>query len=125
MTWISNPKPWKLKDYEKATLKKTVQEFVQKSEKLSKTVNRIEIRAGRIYMYHMVEQFGWDDPDAKFNVPLIDEKYIEYPYARITVLDNGNFTVDWQRHNNQWVSFFEDTLAECLKFIDEDRAYFN
>jgi len=125
MAWTSTPKPKKLKDYEKASLKRTVQEFVQKSEKLSKIVNRVDIRAGRIYLYHLVEQFDWDNPDVKFIVPLIDGKYIEYPYARISVLTNGNYTLDWQRHNGQWISFFENKLEECLKFINEDQGYFN
>jgi len=118
------PTPKKLTDYEKSDLKEKVQEFVQKSEKLSKKVNRFEIRAGMIYLYHLVEQFGWDDPEAKFIVPLIDGKYAEFPYARITVFTNERFSLGWQRHNGQWIELFEDTLLGCLDYIDKDNAHF-
>jgi len=73
----------------------------------------------------LVEQFGWDDPDAKWIKPLIDGKYAEFPYARITVLKNKEFTVDWQRHTCQWVQLAEEnSLIEALKFIDNESAYF-
>ncbi|PIV59462.1 MAG: hypothetical protein COS14_05865, partial [Bacteroidetes bacterium CG02_land_8_20_14_3_00_31_25] len=81
--------------------------------------------AGRIYLHQLVEQFGWNDPDAKWLKPLIDRKYLELPYARITVLINKKFSVDWQRHTGQWVQLAEeDSLIEALKFIDNESAYF-
>jgi len=124
--WVYNPKPAKLNDYKKAALKEDVQDFIKKSEKLSKAVNQVEVKAGRIYLHHqLVEQFGWDDPDAKWLKPLIDGKYAEFPYARITVLINKKFSVDWQRHTCQWVQLAEeDSLIEALKFIDNESAYF-
>ena len=123
--WVYNPSPAKLNNYEKAALKEKVQDFIKKSEKLSKAVNRIEVKAGRIYLYQLVEQSSWDDPDAKWLKPLIDGKYLEFPYARITVLINKKFSVDWQRHTGQWVQLAEeDSLIEALKFIDDESAYF-
>jgi len=123
--WVYNPKPAKLNNYEKAALKEKVQDFIEKSEKLSKAVNRVEVKAGRIYLHQLVEQFGWNDPDAKWLKPLIDRKYLELPYARITVLINKKFSVDWQRHTCQWVQLAEeDSLIEALKFIDNESAYF-
>jgi len=123
--WVYNPKPAKLNDYKKAALKEDVQDFIKKSEKLYKAVNQVEVKAGRIYLHQLVEQFGWDDPDAKWLKPLIDRKYLELPYARITVLINKKFSVDWQRHTCQWVQLAEeDSLIEALKFIDNESAYF-
>ena len=122
--WMYSPNPKKLNDSEKLHLKSKVQEFVQNSEKLSKTVNRVEIRGGRIYLYHLVEQFGWDDPSSKFIIPLIDGKYAEFPYARITVIQKGICSLGWQRHNRQWIELFEDTLMGCLEYIEKDNAFF-
>ena len=124
--WVYNPKPAKLNDYKKAALKEDVQDFIKKSEKLYKAVNRVEVKAGRIYLHHqLVEQFGWDDPDAKWLKPLIDGKYAEFPYARITVLINKKFSVDWQRYTGQWIQLAEEnSLVEALKFIDDESSYF-
>ena len=124
--WVYNPKPAKLNDYKKAALKEDVQDFIKKSEKLSKAVNQVEVKAGRIYLHHqLVEQFGWDDPDAKWLKPLIDGKYAEFPYARITVLINKKFSVDWQRYTGQWIQLAEEnSLVEALKFIDDESSYF-
>ena len=116
--WVYNPSPAKLNNYEKAALKEKVQDFIEKSEKLSKAVNRVEVKADRIYLHQLVEQFGWNDPDAKWLKPLIDRKYLELPYARITVLINKKFSVDWKRHTGQWVQLAEEnSLIEALKFM--------
>ena len=53
--WVYNPSPAKLNNYEKAALKEKVQDFIEKSEKLSKAVNRVEVKAGRIYLHQLVE----------------------------------------------------------------------
>lgn len=123
--WMYHPVPQKLKDTEKLLLKSKIMEFIQTSEKLSKTINRIEIRAGRIYLYYLVEQFGWEAPDAKFIIPLIEGKYDEFPYARITVLKNGKFSLGWQRSNEKWMVIFEGTLMDCLKYLTKDIDFFN
>ncbi|MFH0866163.1 MAG: hypothetical protein V1904_08205 [Bacteroidota bacterium] len=123
--WIYSPQPAKLKDYEKSDLKKKVLNFIKHSDKLLKTINRVEVKEGRIYLYHLVEQFGWDDPEAKWIKPLIDGKYAEFPYARITVFINKKFSVDWKRHTGQWIQLFEEnSLDECLSDIENETAYF-
>ncbi len=122
--WVKgNLKPKKLDRYQKMKISDEVKVFVKKSEKLSKSVNRIDVKAGRVYLYHLFEQFGWSDPDAKFIKPLIDGKYLEFPYARITIYNN-ECTLDWQRHNNQWMSLFTGTLQECLNFMNEAEDWF-
>jgi hypothetical protein len=81
------------------------------------------LRAGRVYFFQLVEQFGWDDPNARFIMPLIDGRYVEFKYARITVYPN-ECTLDWQRHNDQWVTIFSGTFAECLQYMDERNEWF-
>jgi len=74
--WIKgNFKPKKLDRFQKAKISSEVEDFIKKSEKLSKSVNRIAVKAGRVYLYQLVEQFGWDDPESKFIKSLIDGKY--------------------------------------------------
>lgn len=122
--WLKNNlKPRKLDNFQKAKISGEVESFIEKSEKLSKSVNRIAIKSGRIYLYHLVEQFGWDDPESKFIKPLIDGKYAEFPYARITIY-NDECSLDWQQHNNKWATLFTGSLKECLQFMDENGGWF-
>ncbi|MCK4406517.1 MAG: hypothetical protein KAV44_02455 [Bacteroidales bacterium] len=122
--WIKdNFKPKKLDRYQKVKISGEVERFIKKSEKLSKSVNRIAVKSGRVYLYHLVEQFGWDDPESKFIKPLIDGKYAEFPYARITIYDN-EYSLDWQRHNDKWATVFTGSLQECLQFMDETGGWF-
>lgn len=125
-TWIYNPKPVKLNDAQRDILIQKSNSFVQSSERLKNIVNRISIKAGRIYLHHLVEQFGWDDPESQFIKPLIEGKYAEFPLARITLYDikGDNCTADWQRHTEQWYSIYEGHLEGCLKFIEEAGHYF-
>ena len=122
--WLkANPKPKKLNEFQKERILGEVNKFIKKSEKLSKRINRIHIKAGRVYLNHLVEQFGWDDPESMFIKPLIDGKYAEYPYARITIYDN-ECSLDWQRHNDQWVTITTGSMQECLRFVDETGGWF-
>ena len=101
-------------------IKTTIKEL----PKLSEKVSRVDIRANRIYLYELVEQFKTEG--AIYIKPLIDDKYLEFPYARITLNDaNGdNCTADWQRHNEQWMTLHTGTLAECLNSIENDDIWF-
>ena len=122
--WIKdNFKPRKLDRFQKAKISGEVEDFIKKSEKLSKSVNRIAVKAGRVYLYQLVEQFGWDDPESKFIKSLIDGKYAEFPYARITIYDN-ECSLDWQRNTDQWATLFTGSLHECMKFMDETGGWF-
>ncbi len=122
--WLrGNPKPKKLTEFQKAEILNEVDKFIKKSEKLSKKINRTQIRIGRVYLYHLVKQFGWDDPESKFIKPLIDGKYSEFHYARITIYDN-ECSLDWQRHNNKWVTITIGSMQECLQSIDETGGWF-
>jgi hypothetical protein len=124
--WVYQPQSPKLTVNEKARMLAKVKELIQQQPKVSQKVSRVEIRANRIYLYGLAEQFRPEG--AVFTKPLIDGKYLEYPYARITLLDNqgNNCTVDWQRHNNQWITLpqYTGTLMECIKGIENDECWF-
>ncbi|MEN8905568.1 MAG: hypothetical protein ABF289_06370 [Clostridiales bacterium] len=125
--WVYNPKPAKLKQHEKAKLLEFVSEFVKNSTKLSGVISRFDIKAGRLYLYHLVEKYGWDDPKVQFTIELIDGKYQEFYLARIMIIDvkGEKCRLDWQRHNGQWMDLKEGTLEECLKFIENDEWFSN
>jgi len=120
--WVYNPKPAKLNKYQKDLITDKVSEIIKNSSKFNTIVHRIQIRAGRLYIYHLCEQYGWNDPSNTFIEPLIDDKYNEFPLARIMIINSNcsKCRLDWQRHNGQWMDLKEGTLEECLKFIEED-----
>lgn len=116
-------KPVQLDRFAKDMLMRRVKEFIASSERLSRIVNRVAVRAGRIYLYHLVEPFLLEGEEVQ---DLVDGKYNEFPFARLTLSDRwGNAcTVDWQRPNGQWVSLYKGSLTECLQFIQDDEAWF-
>jgi len=103
---------------------KQVQAFVDDAEKLRRVVSRMDMRGNRIYLYHLVEPFN---PEGREWIkPLIDGKYLEFPFARITLANREatSCTADWQRHNDQWISLFEGSLEEVLRLVEDDTAWF-
>jgi len=56
-TWVYSPKPAQLDRFTKYMLKEKVQKFIDSFKRLSKKVNRIEVRAGRIYLYYLAKTF--------------------------------------------------------------------
>jgi hypothetical protein len=118
MVWVKdNPKPVKLDEWDKNKLKQMVEAEVEKFENFKKMISKIEVKAGRIYFYHLYEPSRPEG--AVFTIPLIDGKYIEYILARITVYDKQfqNCSLDFQRHNNQWMTIDSGTWAECIEKI--------
>jgi len=120
--WVYSPKPAKLNKYDKDLIINRVSNIIKGSSRLNKVVHRIQIKAGRLYLYHLHEQYGWDDPSKVFIKPLIDGKYNEFPLARIMIINSNclKCRLDWQRHNGEWMDLKEGTLEECLKFIEDD-----
>jgi hypothetical protein len=124
--WSYNPKPVKLEATDKSRLEGTVKKYVAASSELSQRVHRFEIKAGRIYLYCLHEQFGWDNPEVQFKKPLIDGKYAEFTMARITLFDvrGEKCEAGFQRHTGQWLNLYEGDLTECLAFIEENDQWF-
>jgi len=87
-------------------------------------VSRFDVRANRLYLYQLEEPFIPEG--AVYLGKLIDGKYAEFIYSRITLNDSQchDCTVDWRRHNNQWITLHSGTLTECLNYIEDDNGWF-
>ena len=123
-TWVYSPQVAKLSKKEKEEITLRVNKNLAESGKLKEKVSRIEVKAGRIYFYELVERYIPDG--CVLMKPLIDGKYSEFVCGRITLYDNnGNkCTADWQRHNNQWMSLFEGSLENCIKHMNNPDSWF-
>lgn len=122
--WMYKPSPPKFSAREKEKMLIKVKALIAIQPKITEKVSRVEMRANRIYLYELIEQFNTEG--VIFTQPLIDDKYLEFPYARITLLDiqGENCTTDFQRHNNQWMTLYSGTLSECIASIENDDTWF-
>ena len=123
-SWVYVPVPPKFTAAEKARIIEEVKAEIAKFKKLSQKVSRINMRGNRIYLYNLEEPFS--PGGAVFIKPLTDDNFIEFTYARITLKDKQgeSSTVDWQRHNDQWMTLYSGALSECLRSIEEDNEWF-
>jgi len=115
------PKPVKLDKKEKNKILAIVEEEIAKTTKLKKDIVRINILAGRIYLYSEWELKG----EGPFIGDLKTGDMIEEKYARITIFDKEykNCTLDWQRHNDQWITIEKGSLKHCIKEAEEDPRF--
>ena len=122
--WVYKPKPPKFSTKDKEKMLAKIKGIIPAYPKISAKVARIEMRANRIYLYELVEQI--DREGTAYLKPIIEGKYLEYPYARITLLDaqGEKCTADFQRHNNQWMALYTGTLSECIAQVEADGAWF-
>ena len=118
MVWVKVKEPIKISKSEKESLIKRIEAEIAKTTKIRQAVSRIEIRAGRVYLYHLCEQMMTEG--VIFTVPLIDGKYIEFPYARITIYNPAysNCSLDWQSSDNKWMTLAEGSLEECIQKVE-------
>jgi len=119
MVWVRVKKPIKISQWEKKSLMKKIEAEIAKTTKLRQAVSRIEIRAGRVYLYKLYEQIFTEG--TIFTVPLIDGKYLEFPYARITMYypPYSDCSLDWQRSDNKWMTLAEGSLEECIQNAEQ------
>ena len=122
--WVYKPTPPKLTAAEKSKTLAKVNDLVKTHPKLSTKVSRVDMRGNRVYLYALFEQFIPDG--VATTIPLIDDKYLEFPYARLTLLDakGTRCNVDFQRHNNQWMTLYNGALEECISHIENDNDWF-
>jgi len=122
--WVYQPETPKAAKQDKARILAQVKEAISGLPKLSKKVSRLDMRANRIYMYELVEQTIREG--VMFTKPLIDGKYLEMPYARITMQDVGGerCTLDCQRYNDQWMTLHAGTLMQCICSVENDDVWF-
>ena len=122
--WVYKAQAPKFTAGEKTKLLSRIKTTIEKLPKLSQKVSRLDIRANRVYLYELVEQFKQEG--VIYTKPLIEDKYLEFPYARLTLNDSQgeSCTADWQQHNGQWITLEAGTLAECLNAIEKDDSWF-
>ena len=117
MVWVyTGKKPIKkISEWKKNSLFERVKAEIAKTTKVKAAVSRITYKSGRIYLFNLYEPAVVEG--VIFAVPLIDGKYIELPYARITIYDDEcrDCSLDWQRHNNQWMTLANGSLEECIQ----------
>ncbi len=121
--WVYSPPTPKFTPADKEAILTKVNLIINDLPKLFEKVTLIDMRSNRIYLYEKVEQIL---PEGAVLIkPLIEGKYIEYPYARITMQDTEgkSCTADWQRYNNQWMSLHTGTMTECLLSIENDNTW--
>lgn len=122
--WAFTPQPTKLVKNEKEEIIRKINYYVDTANKLKEKVSRVEVKAGRVYFYELVEQFI---PEGCIVLkPLIDGKYLEMPFGRLTLYDpkGEKCTADWQRHNNQWISMYEGNMEDCMNHINQEGSWF-
>ncbi len=121
--WVYDPKPAKLDQTAKTAIRSRVFCEIEKMSRAKGKISRVEVKAGRVYLYELVEQVH---PERVTTIPLIDGKYLEFFYARITLYDeNGTrCSLDWKRHNEKWMKLDEGTLEECLQMIEQRDEWF-
>jgi hypothetical protein len=122
--WIFVHKPEKFTKYEREITLDKVNKCIEELEELKSKVKRTDMKAGRVYLYHYVEPFisGY----GTLIKPLIDGKYLEFPFVRITFYDTEgvNCSAEYQRHTSKWITLKEGTLNECILYINENGEYF-
>jgi len=122
--WVQASQRVKFDAGGKAEILRQAQEIVNASAKLRQKVSRMDMRGNRVYLYELFEPSKSEG--AIFTKPIINGKYLEYLYARVTVNNDAatSCTLDWQRHNGQWMELKSGTLQECLTQIENDDTWF-
>ena len=122
--WVYKPQAPKFSVVEKTKTLAKVQEIIEQLPKLAQKISRLDMRGNRIYLYELMKQS--ESADTTFMEELIDNRHLEFPYARITVhtIQGDSCPVDWQRHNNQWITLYTGTLLACMNHIEKDDDWF-
>jgi hypothetical protein len=121
--WVYVPKAAKLSKFEKENLNKLINENIKNEFELKEMAKNIEIKSGRVYFYKWIEQKGDYGILLK---PLKEGKYLEIPFARITLYDSSgrNCSAEYNQYNGKWFTLKEGSIADCIKFISDNLQYF-
>ena len=122
--WGQSPQSPTITAEKKAQILEEVTAIIKASTRLKKRVSRFAVLKNRLYLYKLEKLYI--PKGAVYLGKIIDGKYAEHIYARITLNDSlcNNCTADWQRHNNKWITFHSGTLAECLNYIENGNGWF-
>jgi hypothetical protein len=121
--WTGKRTPAKLTDWDKVSIKRIVEAEIEKTTRLKGIVSRIQVKAGRVYLFYLHEV---NVPEGAILLkPLIDGKYIELILARISIYDKSykTCTLDWQRHNNEWMTIEKGSLEECIQMAEKSEWF--
>ncbi|MDR1059921.1 MAG: hypothetical protein LBL83_01625 [Clostridiales bacterium] len=115
MVWAYSKRPISIQKSSRAKIEQRVMAAVEKTVKIKGMMSRMAIRRGRVYLYRLHELPQIEG--IEYTVPLIDGKYLEIPLLRITIFDrtSTDCSLDFQRHNDQWMAIDEGTLEECIE----------
>ncbi len=118
--WVKTPGPLKLTAEEKTAILERVRNLIIASKPLAPVTSRVDVHNGRVFLYFLHQPSTLGQPGTKYTTPLIEEKYLEDCYARITLFtaDGSECSADWQRQPGEWVTAREDSLEKCLKYIE-------
>jgi predicted nuclease with TOPRIM domain len=121
--WMKIKETTKFSSAEKNNLLNEVRRYIDEYKLLRERTKRVEVKAGRIYLYEFHEirkNYG------ELTKPLIDKKYVEMPFARITIYDKKyeDCSAEYQQYNGKWVIMTEGLLGDCIKYIEENGASF-
>jgi hypothetical protein len=123
--WAWAPEKVKYDAKGKAKICAEVEAFIEGSSKLKKSVSRVDMRGNWVYLYQLVERFEFDE-DSDSAVPHGSGTYNEFKYARIAIQNKAATvcTVDYQRHNGEWMTILRGTFQECLTGMENDHDWF-
>ena len=123
MVWRYSRKPINLQKHEKEKLLRVIEEEVLKTSKVRNKASKIDIRAGRVYIYEQYEPIQIEG--VVYTKPLIDGRYLQIPYLRITLYNKSytDCTLDFQRHNDQWMTLYDGTLQECISEAEKSEWF--
>jgi len=109
----------------KAEIIRKVTEIIKDYEKLSSKVARMAMRSNRLYLYELYEKKDLNK-GAHLIKPLIDGKYVEIMYGRVTLHDveGRSCTLECQRFNDQWMPICNGSLTQCLSVMEDDDGWF-
>ncbi len=119
--WVKAPGPLKLTAAEKDLMVERVRNLVVASKTLAQVTSRIDLQNGRVFLYFLYQPASLEQPSNTNSATLIEGKYIEGCYARITLFKADGFecAAEFERQAGQWVTAREGSLETCLKFIEE------
>jgi hypothetical protein len=120
--WTLSNTPIKFTEPLKEELSKRINELVKKTQKLARVSSRIHLQGGRIYFYYLSE-VHLPENGHYMGKPLIDGKYQEWIFARITVYDKNadHCTADWQNSSLRWYVLHEGSLENCIQYIETNQ----
>ncbi len=123
--WVKASALVKLTAEQKDAILERVRTLVISSKILAPVINRLDLENGRIFLYFLYQVVPTSLPGLSNSAPLIEGKYVERCYARITLfnVEASECAADLERQAGQWVPIKEGSLEVCLKTLEEKKEF--